>query len=156
MLCGSDVSIWGAGRDRERQWHIPGVILVQCCRCSLSASRPLGAGAVNASRRQGTQCTHCLLFKSHRTRVKRNLVCSFTSHWVVCTSPVFQQRSPPLYSGSDGHVKNGIFFPLFFPKFINCQQWQVASANMKFLMLLINEFDYAMPLSIPKKLVFAV
>lgn len=48
------------------------------------------------------------------------------------------------------------FFLLFFPKFINCKQWQVPSTNMKFLMLLINEFDYAMELSIPKKLVFAL
>lgn len=65
--------------------------------------------------------------------------------------PVFQQRSSPLYGGSDGHVKNRDFVFLFFPKFINCEQWQVANANMKFLMLLINEFDYAMELSIPKK-----
>lgn len=70
--------------------------------------------------------------------------------------PLFQQRSPPLYSGSDGHVKNRDFFPFFSSKFINCKQWQVASANMKFFMLLINEFDYAMELSIPRKSVFAV
>lgn len=65
--------------------------------------------------------------------------------------PVFQQRSPPLYSVSDGHVKTGIFFSFFSPKFINCKQWQVASANTKFLVLLINEFDYPVELSIPKK-----
>lgn len=152
MLCGSDVSVWGAGRDRAWQWHIPRIILAQCCPCSLSASDPIRAGAVNASHRQGTQCTLCLLFNSHRTRVKRNSVCSLTSHWVVCTCPAFRQRSPPLYSGTDGHVKNrDFFFPFFFPKFINCEQRQVASANMKFLMLLINESDYAMELSIPKK-----
>lgn len=29
MLYGSDGSVWGAGRDREWQWHIPRIILVQ-------------------------------------------------------------------------------------------------------------------------------
>lgn len=154
MLCGSDQRVWRAGRDREWQWHMPRITLVQCCLCSVSASDHIShprAGAVNASHRQGTQCTHCLLFKSHRTRVKRNLVCSFTCHWVVCTC---------LYSNKGALLcivwvmdawKQGYFFSFFSPKFINCKQWQVASANTKFLMLLINEFDYPVELSIPKK-----
>lgn len=71
---------------------------------------------------------------------------------------IFLQMSPPLYSVNDGQVKNReiIFFFFFSPKFINCEQWQVASTNVKFLMLLINEFDYAMELNIPKKIVFAL
>lgn len=52
MLCGSDVSVWRAGRDREWQWHIPRVILAQC---SLSASIPsaipgLGQGALHTDK----------------------------------------------------------------------------------------------------------
>lgn len=113
-------------------------------------------GAVNASHRQGTQCTHCLLFKSHTARVKRNLVCSFTCHWAVCTSLCSNKGALLCIVGVMDTWKTGIFSPFFFPKFINCEQWQVASANMKFLTLLINEFDYAMELSFPKKSVFAV
>lgn len=48
------------------------------------------------------------------------------------------------------------FFFFFFPKFINWEQWQVANTNMNFLTLLINEFDYAMEPTIPKKSVFAL
>lgn len=43
-----------------------------------------------------------------------------------------------------------------FSKSINSKHWQVASTNMKFLMFLINEFDYSMELSIPKKLALAL
>lgn len=109
------------------------------------------AAALNASHRQGTQCTHCLLFKSHRTRVKRNLVCSFTCHWVVCTCLCSNKGALLCMVGVMDTWETGILFSFFSPKFINCERWQVANANMKFLMLLINGFDYAMELSIPKK-----
>lgn len=107
-------STWRTGRDSVRQQHISRINLVVCCLWKSECVRSHPAihrprGTVPALYRQGVQFRQCLLFKSHIMKVKRNLVGSFTCHWIVCICVYFNSE-PSLYSVNDGRVKNKDFF----------------------------------------------
>lgn len=109
--------VWRAGRGREWQWHTPGLFWLSVV-CAVwvhpipSAIPGLEHWMLHTDK---VHNAHTVCYSNPTEPESKETWCAHLLVIELYALAVFQQRSPPLYSGSDGHVKNGdFFFFLFF------------------------------------------